>query len=460
MSKAYSFTGLLQNEKWITPAYVCLDSSGVIESISNHASDNINYEFVNGYVFPGFQNAHSHAFQYAMVGLTEYHNQSEKQDDFWGWRNEMYKLALSVNPEQLEAIAAMLYAEMLRHGYTHVAEFHYVHHQQDGNEYNNISELGERLISAAKQAGIRITLVPILYQKGGFNQNARENQRRFISKKLEDYYNLLDASKRSVGYYKNATLAYGAHSLRAVDPIQIQELTNTISDQYPFHIHVSEQLREITESLAYLRQRPVEWLLDHVDISQNSHLVHATHMTEEETSNLAKSGAHVVLCPTTEGNLGDGIFPLLKYQDQGGLWSIGTDSHIGLNPFQELRVLDYGQRTLHHKRNIFRNTHHGDSGKQAISNLVINGRHAMGNLQNSFFQKGEPLNALVIDADAPLFSSSSIKNLCSTLVYASDVSMHLGTIVNGKWLVKSGRHISKKLIEDNFIHALQTLNIR
>ena len=193
--KYFRFEGLLQREGWLAPAYVGVDKDGLIRYLSNKPQpDGSAIEAVLGYALPGFQNGHSHAFQYAMAGLAENHPQGV-EDDFWTWREEMYKCALLVGPEEAEAIAAMLYAEMLRHGYTHVAEFHYLHHDKDGKPYANLAEMGERMVAAAKSAGIKITLVPVFYQKGGFGLEPQPRQRRFISKTVDDYLKLLDASK-------------------------------------------------------------------------------------------------------------------------------------------------------------------------------------------------------------------------------------------------------------------------
>ena len=314
--KTYFFKGLLQNEGWLRNAYVSIDETGLITAISQEYDGE--FETLPVYAIPGFQNAHSHAFQYAMAGLAEIHSTEQTPDDFWSWRDSMYRLALSISPDQVEVIARQLYAEMLRHGYTNVAEFHYVHHDQNGVTYSNLSEMGERLIAAAKSVGIGITLVPIFYQKGGFGKDPSEAQRRFISQTSDDYYRLLEASQASCSLYEHANTAVGIHSMRGVDPNTILEVARSGPQQLPFHIHISEQLKEIEDYLAYLNKRPVEWMLDELDLSDRFHLVHATHLSESETKRLAASSANVVLCPSTEGNLGDGIFPLRSFQELGG----------------------------------------------------------------------------------------------------------------------------------------------
>ena len=457
--KAYRFKGLLQKDGWLMPAYVQLDEQGKLMAVSEKKQPNITYSRVNGFALPGLQNAHSHAFQYAMVGLTEQHN-LKNRDDFWAWRKAMYQLALSVNPAQMEAIASILYAEMLRHGYTEVAEFHYVHHQPSGKPYDNLAELGERLVAAAKKVGIKITLIPIFYQKGGFGKQANKEQRRFLSSNLDTYGNLLEATQKVCLKYQYANLGCGVHSMRAVEPLIIKELIEQINPNSPFHIHVSEQLKEVEASIAYLGKRPVEWLLENINLNENFHLIHTTHLTQHEAIGLAKTKANVVLCPSTEGNLGDGIFSLKIFQNAGGNWSVGTDSHIGLNPFEELRILDYGQRLISHQRDTFTNEHQGDSGLFAMNQVIFSGRKAMGKKSTNFFQKGVAFDALVMDASVPIFNICKKENLTSTMVYAADVSMHLGTMVNGKWIIRKGRHQKTSLIKKQLIAALKQLNNR
>jgi len=458
--KTFKLKGLLQHNNWISPAYVSVDNSGAITSISN---DNVGvaiHHDLDCYAIPGFQNAHSHAFQYAMAGLAETHSTEQAPDDFWSWRDAMYKLALSISPDELEIIATMLYAEMLKHGYTAVAEFHYVHHDKNGHAFNNLSEMGERLVAAAKTTGISITLVPIFYQKGGFGKNPTNGQKRFISETVDDYYKLLEASEKSCQHYDHANVAIGIHSMRGVEPNDIAEIAKNGPQDLPFHIHISEQLKEIEDSISYLNKRPVEWMLDNIEMTDRFHLVHATHLIDSEVSGLAKSKANVVLCPSTEGNLGDGIFPLKKYQNYGGAWSIGTDSHVGLNPFEELRILDYGQRLTSHKRNTFYSSQQGDSGLFSIDQALMSGRKAMNNFEADYFKIGEQFNAVLMDATSPLIATSSMSNLSSTFVYSSDLSMQYGTIANGKLIVKDNKHSKKESIQSNFIEIINTLGNR
>jgi formimidoylglutamate deiminase len=455
--KKYTVKGLLQNDGWKSNVELTVDQQGIIQQIEENSTASSG-EIINGFALPGFQNAHSHAFQYAMAGLAEVHDVSHTSDDFWSWREAMYALALSVDPDQMEAIATMLYAEMVRHGYTNVAEFHYVHHDKNGKPYSNLAEMGSRLVSAAKAAGINITLVPIFYQKGGFGKDPVEGQRRFISPTIDAYLKLLEASEKACANYSGANLGIGIHSMRGVEPAAIAEIAKSGPQNLPFHIHIAEQIKEIKDSVAYLGKRPVEWLLDNVELNERSHLVHATHLTIAETSGIAKSGANVVICPTTEGNLGDGIFPLIDYQRQGGMWSIGTDSHVSLNPLEELRLLDYGQRLISHNRDTYAKQH-GDSGLFAIEMATVAGRKAMNNFSKQFFEVGAPFNASILDAASPLLGTCSSKNLTSAILYTADASHQLGTVVNGE-IRSKGRPANYETVLENFNATIRALKNR
>jgi formimidoylglutamate deiminase len=421
--KSYRFKALLQNSGWLENAVVSVDAAGKIVSVSQ--DETTDAAFIDGYALPAFQNAHSHAFQYAMAGLAENH---AGEDDFWSWREKMYELALSLDPDEMKTVATMLYAELVRNGYSNVAEFHYVHHAPSGEPYANLATVGEALIEAAAEAGIKITLVPIFYQKGGFGQEPSTRQRRFISKTFDDYARLFEASAEVCKRYENANIAVGVHSMRGVEAQDILRAARDLPRDVPFHIHVSEQLKEVEDCLEFSGARPVEWLLENVGLSDRFHLVHATHLTKGETERLAKSGACVVLCPSTEGNLGDGIFPLRLFQSFGGAWSIGTDSHVGINPFEELRLLDYGQRLISHKRNTFG----AGGGLSAITKATVDGRRAMNNFETEFFAPGAGFDACIIDANAPLLADVSPENLASAIVYTADASQLCGTFVAGK----------------------------
>ena len=454
--KYFRFEALLQREGWLAPACVGVDENGAIQYLSNKPNpDGSAMEAVPGYALPGFQNGHSHAFQYAMAGLAENHP-SGIEDDFWTWREEMYKCALLVGPEEAEAIAAMLYAEMLRHGYTHVAEFHYLHHDKDGKPYANLAEMGGRMVAAAKHAGIKITLVPVFYKKGGFGLDPQPRQRRFISRTVDHYLKLLEASKSVIRNYDGARLGFSVHSLRAVELNDIVQTFQLGPKDLPFHLHVSEQKKEVEDCLAYCGQRPMQWLLENLPVNERFNLVHSTHLDNNELKSLATSKANVVLCPSTEGNLGDGIFRMKEYYHAGGHWSIGTDSHIGLNPLEEFRMIDYRQRLVTNLRSSFK----VDGAKYLVNEALSSGRKAMGQQGSDNFAMGQPLDAVIIDSKSPLIMTSSLKNLLSTIVYTGDASCNLGTLVNGKWVVKQQVHANQAAIKKKFISAIKNLKNR
>lgn len=452
--KVFRFESLLQNEGWISPAFVAVDDHGIIKSIDTQKPER-EFENIEGFALPGFQNAHSHAFQYAMAGLAENHP-TGVDDDFWTWREEMYKCALSVNPDQVEAIAAILYAEMLRVGYTHVAEFHYLHHDQNGKPYSNLAEMGDRLVAAAKTAGIKITLVPVFYQKGNFGQDPQPRQRRFISKTVDDYFELLNASKEVLKNYAEASLGFSVHSLRAVDLNDIKTTFAQGPKDLPFHLHVSEQKKEVNDCVAFCGRRPMQWLLENLPVNEEFHLVHSTHLDDSEVKNLAASKANVVLCPSTEGNLGDGIFRMKEFVKSGGHWSIGTDSHIGLNPLEEFRMIDYRQRLVTNHRNTFE----GDAAAYLVNESVTSGRKAMGIFSENNFEIGKPLDAVVFNSKSHLLAETSERNRLAALLYTSDSSRIMGTLVNGKWVTKGGHHNNGKMIKENFSKAMKELKNR
>jgi len=453
--KYFRFSGLLQRQGWLSSVFIGVDKNGLIQHLSNQFPDGEEIEKVEGFALPGFQNAHSHAFQYSMAGLAENHP-AGTADDFWSWREEMYRCALAVNPEQSEAIATMLYAEMVRVGYTQVAEFHYLHHDKDGKEYSNLAEMGERMVAAAKTAGIKITLVPVFYQKGGFGLEPHPRQKRFISNTVEQYFKLIDASKNILKNYSDASLGFSVHSLRAVDLNDIKTTFNQGPKDLPFHLHVAEQKKEITDCIEFCKKRPMQWLLENLPVDERFHLVHSTHLDDDELNKLAKSKANVVLCPSTEGNLGDGIFRMKEYVKLGGHWTIGTDSHIGLNPLEEFRMIDYRQRLVTNQRNTFE----GDAASYLVNESVSFGRKAMGFSTTNNFEMGKPLDAVVFNAKSHLVSETSEKNRLATILYTSDSSRVLGTLVNGKWIVKQQHHQSGQKIKENFSKAMRELKNR
>ncbi|MGF6295249.1 formimidoylglutamate deiminase [Paraburkholderia youngii] len=348
-----------------------------------------------GPLMPGMPNLHSHAFQRAMAGLTEY--RANATDNFWSWRDLMYRFAARITPEGLASVAQWLYIEMLKAGYTSVCEFHYVHHAQDGQRYANQAELAERVVDAAASSGIGITMLPVLYQYSGFGARApREDQRRFINtpESLLDLLGTLRAARP-----EHAALRYGVapHSLRAVSEASLRALLGGIDASAPVHIHIAEQTAEVDACIETEGARPVQWLLDRFEVDSRWCLVHATHVDPHETLALAKSGAVAGLCLTTEANLGDGIFPAHDYLDAHGRIGVGSDSHIGVDWRAELRLLEYGQRLTRRQRNVLASAQAPHVADRLYAAALDGGARATGRAVGAL-QPGHRADWLVLDA--------------------------------------------------------------
>ena len=448
----FNFKKILFQEGWKKNVKVSTDNKGGITDIIENFEGK-DYETEIQLAIPGIPNAHSHAFQYAMAGLTENHSES-RSSNFWTWRNEMYNLALNIDPDSLQVIATMLYSEMLKNGYTSVAEFHYLHHDKNGIKYSNVCELGERLLIAAKETGINITLIPIFYNKGGFEKKYEPEQKRFISHNSEEYIDLFEKTLETTEKYKSK-VGIGVHSIRAVDEKMLEEINNYNKGKYPFHLHIAEQIKEVDESKKYLGQTPVEWLYNHFKIGKNHHLIHATHLTEKETKLITSNNSNVVLCPITEGNLADGIFNYNLFQEQEGNWCIGSDSNVGLSPFEEIRLLDYTNRLKTNNRDTFKNTKSANSGEIAFQAVFKNGHKAMGNKKSDYFEIGDSLDFLDIDHNHPLIYNSSEKNLLNTIIYSTGISSIKGTYTKA---IKRGNDLSiKGKIIENYNIAIKNI---
>jgi formimidoylglutamate deiminase len=350
-------------------------------------------------VIPGLVNAHSHAFQRAMASLAERQDPNRPGDDFWGWRERMYQVALQIGPEQLEIIAEWLYREMLQSGFTHVCEFHYLHRAQDGSQYLDAAELSLALVRAAERAGIGLTMLPTLYMHRGFGQpGLSEAQRRFDStpESVLELRARIQAEARARGQSHLLNAGVALHSLRAVDTHAIREVEKNLG-QAPLHIHVAEQTREVEDCLHHRGLRPVEWLIDQVGLDTRWNLVHATHTLPHELAGIARAGASVVLCPTTEANLGDGLFDLTRALGQGVNWSIGTDSHVNRHPALELQWLEYGQRLHLRQRNLAARHAQVQSTAAALFEGALRGGSAASGLAVGGFRVGQRADAVALN---------------------------------------------------------------
>jgi formiminoglutamate deiminase len=400
---------------------------------------------------PGMGNVHSHAFQRAMAGLAEQRGPST--DTFWTWRETMYRFALAMGPDETEAVAGLLYAEMLEAGFTSVGEFHYLHHAPDGNPYNNIAELGDRIVAAAATAGIGLTLLPVFYAHGNFGGAApTEGQRRFLND-IPRFARLLDACRLSVSFLPGARIGVAPHSLRAATEAELTDLIALAGDA-PIHMHIAEQVREIDDSLAWCGERPVAWLLKRFPVGPGWCLIHATHMTPDETVTLARTGAVAGLCPITEGNLGDGIFPARLFRNAGGAFGIGSDSNVQIGVADELRQLEYAQRLSHRERNVIAEPG-GSTGRALIDAAVAGGAQALG--RPGGLSVGAPADLVTLDTDNPLYAHLSDDPLLDAWVFSA-----AGALVDGVWArgvkqVENGRHRDRAALAGRFAAAMARL---
>lgn len=379
-----------------------------------------------GPVLPGLVNAHSHAFQRAIAGLTE--RSAGAEDDFWRWRDRMYSAALRVSPAQVEAIATYLYAELLRAGYTQVCEFHYLHNDVDGKPYAQPREMAQALARAAARAGIGLTLLPTLYMRSGFGAaGLRDDQRRFAS--TPD--SVLRIAEGMAGQGPLVQTGVALHSLRAVDQAALAEVVAG-AGRRPIHIHISEQQREVADCLEAHGQRPIEWLVRHAEVDERWNLVHATHADRDELAALRARGAAIVLCPTTEANLGDGVFDLPTWLGASGRWSIGSDSHVGRSWPEELRLLEYSQRLALRQRNVAARAALTESSAAALFEGALEGGSAAAGVPLAGLAAGQRADFMVLDAEAPALLGVPQDHLLDALVFSSPAAPPREVFVAGR----------------------------
>ncbi len=407
---------------WAQNVLLHWNATGHLTQVEPNTTAPEGTEEAKGPVIPGLPNLHSHAFQRAFAGLTEYRGQNPDgaQDSFWSWRTLMYRFANRITPDQLEAIATWLYLEMLQAGYTSVCEFHYVHHAEDGTPYADDATLAQCLLRAAKKTGIGLTLLPVLYQTSGFGGTAPvEGQRRFI-RSTDNMLRLLERLKPQCDA-QGARLGLAPHSLRAVPPETWREVLaglNAIDATSPVHIHIAEQTGEVDACLAWCGQRPVEWLLDHAPVDARWCLVHATHMTLQEYQRAAASGAVAGICPSTEANLGDGIFDMPLWLQHGGAWGIGSDSHATVNAAEELLLLEYGQRLQRRSRNVLASATQTQVATAMTLQAVVGGAQASDRAVGGL-AVGQQADLVELDAEHLALAGLSAPDMLSAHVFAS-----------------------------------------
>ncbi len=376
---------------------------------------------LTGPVLPGLVNAHSHAFQRAIAGLTERRSSGAgAADDFWSWRDRMYSAANRITPDQLEAIASQLYAELLAGGYTQVCEFHYLHNALDGAAYADPAEMALALVRAAQHTGMGLTLLPTLYMRSGFMATGlREDQRRFASTP-DSIARVVEAVQARTKGDACINVGVAIHSLRAVSPHALMELAAYAkSGGLPVHIHIAEQTQEVDDCLAHTHQRPIEWLLNHVEVDARWNLVHATHTTASELAGVQSRGASIVICPATEANLGDGVFDLPGYAAVRGTWSIGSDSHVTRRWSEELRLLEYAQRLTQRKRNVAAQALGPLSSAAAMLEAAMAGAHNATGLALGGIAVGQRADFAVLDPDSPALLGVPADHMLDALVFSS-----------------------------------------
>ena len=403
-------------------------------------------------VLPGMPNLHSHAFQRGMAGLAE--RRGPSADSFWSWREVMYRFALSMRPDQVNAVAAQLYAEMLEAGFTRVGEFHYLHHDSDGRPYGDIAEMAGQICGAAAETGIGLTLLPVFYAHSGFGGAPfNEGQRRF-GNDLERYQRLLDGARHAAAAVEGSVVGIAPHSLRAVTLAELTDLL-PMAQGGPVHLHIAEQTREVEDCVAWSGQRPVEWLFNHLAVDSRWCLIHATHMTDAETDRMAHSGAIAGLCPITEANLGDGTFNAVRFRDAGGRYGIGSDSNILIGVAEELRQLEYSQRLVHRARNVLA-VSGGSTGRALLDGALDGGVAALG-VSRAGLSVGASADLVTLNADHPALIGRKGDTLLDAFVFAGGNSMIDCVFVRGIKQVECGRHRKRAEILARFRRVMQEL---
>ena len=411
---------------------------------------------IAGATIPGLPNLHSHTFQRGMAGLAE--TRGPSGDSFWTWRQVMYRFLEHLDPDDVEAIAAMAMMEMLEGGFTSLAEFHYLHHDPQGRAYGNRAELAVRIVAAAQQTGINLTLLPVLYAQGGFGgQPVADQQRRFYND-LDSYLSLHEASAVALRDLPHAAIGIAPHSLRAVTPDMLAALLEA-GLPGPVHLHIAEQVKEVDDCLAWSGQRPVEWLFNHHGVDANWCLIHATHMSESETQALARSNAVAGLCPVTEANLGDGFFNAPSYQALNGAWGVGSDSNVAISAFAELRCLEYGQRLLHRGRNLMAGAEGHSTGFDLYAKALQGGAQALQQPVGAL-RIGAQADWVTLDLTHPTLAPLPQSHWLDALVFVADRSAIHSVTVNGQPCVQHGHHHARETITRRFTDRLRRLLAR
>jgi formimidoylglutamate deiminase len=400
---------------------------------------------------PGMASLHSHAFQRGMAGLAE--TRGNAVDTFWTWRETMYRFALEMTPDDAEAVAMLLYVEMLEQGFTRVGEFHYLHHDRDGTPYANLAEMATRIACAAEISGIGLTLLPCFYAHSSFGGSApHAGQRRFICS-VDQFAELMAATRKAVSTLLGANIGVAPHSLRAVTPDELAALM-PLAEAGPVHIHAAEQIKEVEECIAWSGRRPVEWLLEHAPIDERWCLIHATHMTATETAALARTGAIAGLCPVTEASLGDGIFPAREFLDAGGRFGVGTDSNVLVGVADELRQLEYGQRLKHRERNVLSGRAGVSTGRALFDAALAGGARALAQPTKGL-EVGAHADIVTLDTAHPSLAGRRGDAILDGWIFAAGAIACVWA--GGNKVVEGGRHRLRDKARERFNRAMRRL---
>lgn len=449
MTTIFAEQALLPNG-WSSDIRMTVDDGRIVsidQDQRRHAGDEHHAILV-----PGMPNLHSHAFQRGMAGLAE--TRGPGADSFWSWREVMYRFALSMTPEQVETVAAQLYVEMLEAGFTRVGEFHYLHHDKSGSPYANLAEMAERIAAASSQTGMALTLLPVFYAHSGFGGSApNEGQRRFIND-VDRFGKLMEGAHEAVRGLSRAVVGIAPHSLRAATPDELSDVLS-LANGGPVHIHIAEQVKEVEDCIAWSGARPVEWLLAHQPVDKRWCLIHATHMTDAETTAMAARGAVAGLCPITEANLGDGTFNAPLFLDHGGAFGIGSDSNVLIGLSDELRQLEYSQRLFHRARNVLAAPGQSN-GRNLFDRAVHGGNQALG-VEAPGLSKGASADFVSLDATRSSLVGKSGDAILDAWIFANGTGVDC-VWVSGKKVVEHGRHKERDRIAKRFSQAMLELS--
>ena len=473
--RAFRFERLLVGDRWARDVRVEVDAAGWIASLQPGSAPD-GCETVTGWAVPGVPNVHSHSFQRALAGLAE----GRGPDSFWSWREVMYAFLGRLTPDDVEAITAQLYIEMLKAGFTCVGEFHYLHHPPGGGRYDDPAEMSRRILAAARTAGIGLVHMPVVYETGGFGEEPLEGgQRRFrldLGGAARMHEELVEDFAAA-----GAGLGWALHSLRAMSVESFGRVEGLVGGATPVHIHVAEQEKEVRECLASRGARPVEWLLGHAPVDERWCLVHATHINRDEIAAVAGCGAVAGLCPTTEANLGDGLFPLGAFGRAGGRFAIGTDSHVSRSPVEELRLLEYGQRLVLKRRSGLgggggsagsMGQERGDrvgegeggvggagggpggavlagAGGALLAHAWDGGYRALG-WEGGRLEIGKRADVVVLEAGHPALVGREGAAVLDSWVFSGTDNPVRDVMVGGEWVVKDGRHPREEMVARAF----------